>query len=56
MSAYRGIALGLALLTVGVGAVLFGVSAWHGRPVGVLLGALFLVAGAGRLYILGRGR
>ena len=43
---YLGLAIGVALIVV---------TAIHGGGVGLLLGALFVALGAGRLYLLSRG-
>ena len=43
-----------ASLLVALGVVMLVVTAWHGGGVGVLLGALFIAAGAGRLFLLRR--
>lgn len=51
---YRNGTLLLALLMVALGLVLLGQAAVYGRPVGVLVGVLFLAAGGGRLYLLRR--
>jgi hypothetical protein len=56
LRAYRGFGLVLALVTVGLGVALLVVTAVHGGgQTGFLLGALFIAAGVGRLY-LARGR
>ena len=55
MSVYRRTTLLLALVTLGLGVALLVVTAVRGGGVGYVLGALFLAAGAGRLY-LARGR
>jgi len=51
VSAYRGLSVLLALLTVGLGVALVVVTAARGGGVGLLLGVLFIAAGAGRLYL-----
>jgi hypothetical protein len=55
MSAYRRLTQLLALATVGLGIALVVVTAARGGGIGILIGALFVAAGAGRLY-LQRGR
>jgi hypothetical protein len=55
VKAYRaGIAV-LALVFVGIGIALLAVTASRGGGIGYLLGALFIVAGTARLYLL-KGR
>ena len=51
MGAYRGLSVLLALVTVGLGVALVVVTAARGGGVGLLLGALFIAAGVGRLYL-----
>jgi hypothetical protein len=52
VNAYRGASRVLALLTVALGVALLVVTTVHGGgAVGYLLGVLFVVAGAGRLYL-----
>jgi len=46
--------VGLLFLLVALGVVMLVVTLWHGGGVGVVLGALFVVAGAGRLWLLRR--
>jgi hypothetical protein len=53
---YRELTRVLAFATMLLGAVMIVVTARHGGGVGYLLGALFIAAGAGRLYLLGYGR
>jgi hypothetical protein len=55
LSAYRRLTQLLALATVGLGIALVVVTAARGGGLGILIGALFVAAGAGRLY-LQRGR
>jgi hypothetical protein len=43
-----------ALVFVGIGVALVVVTARHGGGIGYLLGALFVAAGAARLYLLRR--
>jgi hypothetical protein len=44
----------LALTMVGLGIAILAVTLARGGGVGVLLGALFIAAGAGRLYLVRR--
>jgi hypothetical protein len=44
----------LATVTIAIGVAMLAVTLWHGGGVGLLLGALFVVAGAGRLWLLRR--
>jgi hypothetical protein len=54
MSTYRGMTTLLALLTVALGVAMLIFTASHGGGVGILLGLLFVAAGAGRLYLMRR--
>jgi hypothetical protein len=55
MSFYRGGLTIFALAFIGIGVALIVVTASHGGgAVGYLLGALFVAAGAARLYLLRR--
>jgi hypothetical protein len=51
---YRTLTTISASLLVALGVVMLVVTLWHGGGVGVVLGALFVVAGAGRLWLLRR--
>ena len=52
MSAYRGLTTLLSVTIVALGLVMIAVTAANGGgQVGFLLGALFVAAGAGRLYV-----
>ena len=55
MKAYRAGIVVFATMAIGIGAVMIAVTAWRGGGVGLLLGALFIALGAGRLYLLRRG-
>ena len=44
----------VALLMIGLGVVMIGVTLYHGLGVGLLLGALFIAAGVGRLVMIRR--
>ena len=52
---YRQLTTLTALLMIGLGLMMIGVTVAHGFGVGILLGLLFIAAGVGRLYVL-RGR
>ena len=54
MSALRGLSQVLAVLTVGVGVALIVATQRAGGGIGYLFGALFVAAGAGRLYLMRR--
>jgi hypothetical protein len=54
MGTYRGMTQFLALLTIALGLMMLLFTATHGGGVGLLLGALFVAAGAGRLYLVRR--
>jgi hypothetical protein len=51
---YRQITQLTALLMVGLGIAMLAVTLWHGGGVGLVLGVLFVLAGAGRLWLLRR--
>jgi D-alanyl-lipoteichoic acid acyltransferase DltB (MBOAT superfamily) len=53
---YRSLTRLTALLMVALGLTMLVVTAWHGGGVGLLLGGLFVAAGAGRLWLLSRRR
>jgi hypothetical protein len=56
MSAYRRLSVLLATVVVALGVALIAVTLAHGGgQLGVVLGVLFIAAGAGRLYVQ-RGR
>jgi hypothetical protein len=50
---YRELTRVLALATILVGLAMIVATARHGGGIGYLLGALFVLAGAGRLYLVG---
>ena len=52
MKAYRAIVTAFALTFVGLGFALLIVTALRGGGVGLVIGALFVALGAGRLYLL----
>jgi len=51
---YRQVTQLTALLMVGLGITMLAVTLWHGGGVGLVLGVLFVLAGAGRLWLLRR--
>ena len=51
---YRTLTRLTALLMIALGVTMVVVTAWRGGGVGVLLGALFIAAGAGRLWLIRR--
>jgi hypothetical protein len=51
---YRTLTTISASLLVALGVAMLVVTLWHGGGVGVLLGVLFIAAGAGRLWLLRR--
>ncbi len=53
---YREMTRLLAVATALVGLVMIVVTARHGGGVGYLLGALFILAGLGRLFLVTRSR
>jgi hypothetical protein len=53
---YRSLTRLTSLLLVALGVAMIVVTAAHGGGVGILLGVLFVVAGAGRLWMLRRRR
>jgi len=54
MKAYRTVVTVFALTFVGLGFALLIVTALRGGGVGLVIGALFVALGAGRLYLLRR--
>ena len=54
MSAYRTLVQLLAVVTIALGVAIVVVTAARGGGVGLIIGALFVAAGAGRLYLLRR--
>ena len=54
MKAYRTVVTVFALTFVGLGFALLVVTALRGGGVGLVIGALFIALGAGRLYLLRR--
>ena len=53
---YRSLTQLTALLMVGLGLAMIVVTLVHGGGVGLILGALFVAAGVGRMWILRRRR
>jgi hypothetical protein len=54
MSVYSGLIRVVAFLMMGLGVAMIVIAAKHGGGVGLLLGALFIAAGVGRLVMLRR--
>ena len=55
MSGYRNLSTLLAVTTVGLGIAIVITTAVHGGgSAGYLIGLLFMAAGVGRLYLMGR--
>jgi hypothetical protein len=55
MRLYGGLTLLLALVMIGLGIAIVVLTIVHGGgTVGVALGTLFVAAGAGRLYVMGK--
>jgi hypothetical protein len=55
MRVYGVLTLTLAVVMIGLGIAIVAITiARGGGTVGVILGALFVAAGAGRLYVLGK--
>jgi hypothetical protein len=52
MRAYRSATRLLAVVTIGLGIALLALTLSRGGGVGILIGLLFVAAGAGRLYLL----
>ena len=51
---YRTMTQLIAALTIALGVTMLAVTLWHGGGVGLILGALFVAAGAGRFWLLRR--
>ena len=51
---YRTLTRVTAALMIVLGVTMVAVTAWHGGGVGLLLGALFIAAGAARFWLLRR--
>jgi hypothetical protein len=56
VSNYRLATAAISIVTMGLGVALIAVTFVHGGGIGILLGLLFLVLGAGRLYLARGGR
>jgi len=56
MSTYRGLVTFTSLLLVFLGLGMLSFTIFHGGGVGVILGLLFIAAGAGRLWLMRRRR
>ena len=52
--AYRGGIVVFALLMCGLGVAMTALTLWRGGGLGLVLGPLFVAAGAGRLWLLHR--
>ena len=52
----RAVSILLAALTAVLGVVIFVIGAIHGGGTGILIGVLFVAAGAGRLVLIRRQR
>jgi hypothetical protein len=53
---YRSLMQLTAGLMIGLGVAIVAVTLWYGGGVGVLIGVLFVAAGAGRIWLLRRSR
>jgi len=51
---YRTLVQGIAVVLIVMGLAMLSITLSHGFGVGVVLGLLFVAAGAGRLYLLRR--
>jgi hypothetical protein len=56
MTMYRNLVAGMAIVMILIGIALLAETAVRGGGVGLVLGALFVGAGAGRLWMLRRRR
>jgi hypothetical protein len=56
MTTYRNLVGGMAIAMILIGIAMIAETVVHGGGVGLLLGALFVGAGAGRLWMLRRKR
>jgi hypothetical protein len=54
MKAYRGFATLLSLVMIALGLAMVTITLVHGFGIGLVLGALFIAAGAGRIYVMRR--
>jgi hypothetical protein len=54
MKAYRGFATLLSLAMIALGLAMVTITLVHGFGIGLVLGALFIAAGAGRIYVMRR--
>jgi hypothetical protein len=55
MSIYQRFATVFSLVMIGLGLAMVTVTVVHGFGIGVILGLLFMAAGAGRIYVMRRG-
>ena len=51
---YRSLTQLTAVLMIGLGTAILAVTLWYGGGVGVVIGALFIAAGIGRVWLLRR--
>jgi hypothetical protein len=56
VSTYRGLVTLFAYTSIALGIAMLYVTARHGGGVGLILGPLFMAAGAGRLWMIRRRR
>jgi hypothetical protein len=56
MSTYTGLVTAIALLTILLGLAMLAVTLANGFGIGVILGLLFVAAGAGRIYVMRKAR
>jgi uncharacterized membrane protein HdeD (DUF308 family) len=54
MTMYRNLVAGMAIVMILLGIAMLAETAVHGGSVGVILGLLFVAAGAGRLWMMRR--
>ena len=53
---YRSLTQLTAFMMIGLGVAILAVTLWYGGGVGLLIGPLFVAAGAGRIWLLRRTR
>jgi hypothetical protein len=54
VSAYQGLVAAIASLTILLGITMLALTLANGFGIGVILGLLFIAAGAGRIYLMRR--
>jgi hypothetical protein len=54
--AYRAVSVALSLTMVGLGLAMVGLTVARGGTLGYVIGPMFVLAGAGRIYVLRRAR